>query len=143
MKIFRTAAGIAGAFGKASIAVALVAMSALGPATSVGKPNTYWVKVPDASFGDTTLASAGGPAGGVATKNGATNLWIYAQCFQSGSQVYWENPKVDASGKAMLTLGPTAAWTGGAAECTAELITWSYQKQKWVTLATTTFSAAG
>ena len=84
--------------------------------------------MPDGVFGGTTTATAN-PGGDVA---------VHAQCVQGGVTVYAEVVSVDAQNQAVLTLGPTPRWSGGAADCTAEEGYWT-RTGRWRVLAATTF----
>ena len=88
------------------------------------------LSVPNGVFGqtDTAVTSPG--------------LWVDATCSQNGAVVYEEWVAADASGNAVLTLGPTPSWTGGAAGCSATAnMLMSTGSMK--TVASTTFSVAG
>jgi hypothetical protein len=84
-----------------------------------------------ASFGDQVTFSV---STSYATK------WVVAKCYQAGRMVYSETRGFypEYPWGQTFTLGPTGYWTGGAANCTADLITTSRTKQ--VTLATTSFN---
>lgn len=67
--------------------------------------------------------------------------WVVAKCYQSGVLVYSQaNGIFPTSLGQIFTLGPTPAWSGGAADCTAYLQDWTrYSKGKVVTLASMNF----
>jgi hypothetical protein len=77
---------------------------------------------------------------GVATTV-TTQPWVVAKCFQNGALVYSQaNGIFPTSLGQVFTLGPTPAWSGGAADCTAYLQDWTrYSKGKVVTLASMNF----
>ena len=64
--------------------------------------------------------------------------WVHLECSQNGSLVYQYSKGIFPTSLGQIfTLGPTPAWTGGAADCTAYL-----QKRdgrKNTTLATLNF----
>lgn len=70
-----------------------------------------------------------------------TQPWVVAKCYQNGTLVYQQaNGIFSTSLGQIFTLGPTPAWSGGAADCTAYLQDWTgYSKGKIVTLATLNF----
>jgi hypothetical protein len=69
--------------------------------------------------------------------------FVHLRCSQNGTLVLesWQAWFYGAVGAQMFTLGPTPAWQGGAADCTAYLENWdSYSKNGKVTvLASTAF----
>lgn len=67
--------------------------------------------------------------------------WVVAKCYQNGTLVYEQaNGIFPTSLGQNFTLGPTPAWSGGAANCTAYLQDWSnYSRGKVVTLASMDF----
>jgi hypothetical protein len=70
--------------------------------------------------------------------------WVDTQCSQNGQVVYeqWAGFFASYGGSQMFTLGPTQLWSGGAATCTATLV--SYDKNgRQSTLASTNFNVAG
>ena len=68
-------------------------------------------------------------------------LWVDATCSQNGTIVYEQWVLSDASGNAVLTLGPTPLWSGGAAACGAAAET-LMSSGSLRTLAYTSFSVA-
>jgi hypothetical protein len=76
-----------------------------------------------------------------------TQPMVHLQCTQNGTLVLesWQAWFYGAVGPQMFTLGPTPAWQGGAASCTAYLENWDNYgtKGKITVLATTTFSVNG
>lgn len=85
--------------------------------------------VPDGVFGGTTTATA------------SAGTWVQARCYQNGVLVYGQGRKLDEAGQAVLTLGPTGSWTGGAANCTAEAGNYT-RNNSWRITAITTFNVA-
>ncbi len=49
------------------------------------------------------------------------NLWVVNQCFQGGELVYSESQRVEDGLAGPFTLGPTPSWSGGAADCEAQV----------------------
>jgi hypothetical protein len=66
--------------------------------------------------------------------------WVETVCSQNGTTVYQQYSGFYASytGSQNFTLGPTEKWQGGAAECTASLVTYS-STGKQQTVSSTTF----
>jgi hypothetical protein len=73
---------------------------------------------------------------------GATQPQVNVSCYQNGTRVYdeWHGFFEDAWFGQIFTLGPTPSWTGGDADCTARLVTFSKNGRLNVH-ATTTFHA--
>jgi hypothetical protein len=68
--------------------------------------------------------------------------WVVVRCYQNGSFVYEQaNGIFPTSLNQVFSLGPTPAWTGGAADCMAYLQNWSRRKK--TTLATLSFHVYG
>ena len=64
--------------------------------------------------------------------------WVLLECSQNGSLVYQYSKGIFPTSLGQIfTLGPTPAWTGGAADCTAYLQKWDGRKK--TTLATLNF----
>ncbi len=64
--------------------------------------------------------------------------WVLLECSQNGSLVYRYSKGIfPTSLSQIFTLGPTPAWTGGAADCTAYLQ--KRDRRKKTTLATLSF----
>lgn len=51
------------------------------------------------------------------------SLWAYAECRQGGDRVWGQYERLPADEQ--FVLGPTPSWTGGAADCLAELVVFS------------------
>ena len=114
-----------------------------GNGTSALAGNTATLTVPNGSYGATTTATLGGAATLTARSSStATTYWVAAKCYQGGTRVYSEWVVADAAGNAVLTLGPTELWVGGAASCTAEAGYYG-SNYKWRKVASTTFEVAG
>jgi hypothetical protein len=111
--------------------IALVLASGTALAGKPGGTGSVGVRVADGVFGGTTIALAG-PAS-------ATH--VRAQCFQGGVLVYEQYRAFDASRQATLLLGPTPAWSSGAATCRAEDGYWR-RGTTWRVTSTTTFEVA-
>ena len=73
-----------------------------------------------------------------------TQPWVALECSQNGTVVYKQANGIFATSlNQVFTLGPTPAWTGGAANCKALLQDWSgYSKGKITTLASLSFSVS-
>ena len=64
--------------------------------------------------------------------------WVLLECSQNGSLVYQYSKGIFPTSLGQIfTLGPTPAWTGGDADCTARLQKWDGRKK--TTLATLNF----
>jgi hypothetical protein len=76
-----------------------------------------------------------------------TQPFVHLRCSQNGSLVLesWQGFSATALGSQQFNLGPTPAWTRGAASCTATLENWdSYSKNgKTTALASTSFDVSG
>ena len=104
-------------------------------------PNKATITVPDGAFGGTVIATvenAEVPPNG----NKGAGVWVSARCYQGGELVYGQMSLI-SDGQAPLTLGPTQAWTGGAADGEAEVGYWSQNFSRFHRIADTTFQVAG
>ena len=64
--------------------------------------------------------------------------WVLLECSQNGSLVYQYSKGIFPTSLGQIfTLGPTPAWTSGAADCTAYLQKWDRRKK--TTLASMNF----
>jgi hypothetical protein len=88
------------------------------------------ITVPDGTFGGTTTAIT------------TPGLYVYASCSQGSTVVYTQYKFTDASGDAVLTLGPTPMWTGGSATCKAQAGSFS-NSGAWRSQGSTTFNVSG
>jgi hypothetical protein len=109
--------------------IAGTAFAAKGGHTNTHGGTTATVTVPDGVFGGTTTAVT------------TPGLWVYAACSQNGTVVYKAYVQTDATGDAVLTLGPTPMWTSGAAACTAQAGSFS-STGAWRSQASTTFNVS-
>ena len=121
-----------------AVATVVAAVMIIPGTASAGRPLSGTVTVPDGVYAGTTMAQAGGAAMASSTGSG---FWVQSRCYQDGVGVYAQGLKVDAAGQATLTLGPTGAWTGGAADCTADLGYFT-SNRRWKVVASTTFHVA-
>jgi hypothetical protein len=123
--------------------IVAASLIAFVPIASAGKPTTRGAgggggtsfTVADGTYGGTTVAAVSNPPAGT---------WVVATCYQAGSPVIFNRLEVDSAGQAVLTLGPTTGYTAGAggADCDAEAKYWNLKRQRWISLATTTFHVA-
>ena len=67
-----------------------------------------------------TITVPDGVFSGTSTALTSPSVWVKADCYQSGTLVYEDYELTDSTGSAVLPLGPTMMWTGGAASCTAQ-----------------------
>lgn len=118
--------------------IAAVAALAIAPAALAGKGGGG--KPPGGGGGTTTSSSLslvllnstdGLPhVGQQATFNVSTTVerpQVNARCYQNGALVYdeWHGFFEGSWFGQTFTFGPTPSWTGGAADCTARLVTYS------------------
>ena len=75
---------------------------------SIAESNPY-------QFGETITFAVDGKE----PNNG--NLWLANRCFQGGELVYGESQRVVDGLAGPFTLGPTPSWSGGAADCEAQV----------------------
>lgn len=114
-----------------------MALAAKGGGSGGG---TVSVVVADGVFGGTTNAtvvSATDPTQ-LALATSGTEYWVRGQCSQDGRVVYEQFVKT-SGGVATLQLGPTALWTGGSADCTAD--TGYLKRGIWASTASSPFVA--
>jgi hypothetical protein len=73
-----------------------------------------------------------------------TGPWVRASCLQNGNMVYeqWQG-YFDPSYTPVFTLGPTNGWTGGDADCTAELGHWNKDFGRFSVEGSTSFLVIG
>jgi hypothetical protein len=93
------------------------------------------LSIPDGRYGGTTTATVTNPP---------TGTWVFATCYQGTAAVIFNRLELDAAGHAVLTLGPTDGYASGVggADCQAEAKSWNLKRQKWISVATTTFHVA-
>ncbi len=124
----------------ASLAVATLAIAVLPAAAIAAKPTKLSLSVPDGTYATSATAWVGDGTLSTASAE-STGMKVKAECYQDGALVYRQYANVVGS-TATLTLGPTPAWTGGAATCTAEL--GSFDKRvRWRAVASDSFSVTG
>ncbi len=124
-----SAAGLAGngngANKPSSSSITLVLMTASTATAATSGPN----------YGDTVTFSISTTA--------TSQPFVHLKCYQNGKFVLeaWQGFFDTALGHQSFNLGPSPAWQGGAADCTAYLENWdSYSKNgRTQTLASTTF----
>ena len=127
-----------------SLAAAVVLVAAL-PAFAGKGGSSISLVMPNASL----TAGAASPHHGdqvtfaVAT-TATSRPWVDTTCSQNGQVVYeqWAGFFDGYLGSTMFTLGPTQLWTGGAASCTATLVTYD-KNGRASALASTSFSVSG
>lgn len=102
-----------------AVLVWLAAMTLAGASQSGGLIGTaqagrdpVTVTVRNAAFGGTAV---------VTTTRAGDAAWVHVDCTQTGVIVHSQWARLDAKGRAKVTLGPTSRWTSGAAACTAEI----------------------
>src|SRR4051794_38243866 len=128
-----------------SIAAAVVMIAALPAWGRGGGGSSISLVVPNAA---TTAPSSGPSYGQQVTFKESTSAtaypWVDTKCTQNGTVVYeqWAGFYASYSGSQMFTLGPTQLWTGGAASCTAALVSFD-RSGRPQTLATTSFTVSG
>jgi hypothetical protein len=109
--------------------------------TSIAAKSSTSLTVPDGVYGGTTTATVTSGVSAASTTSGGSALWVRATCSQNGVSVYRQNVQLDSSGRAVLTLGPTPSWSGGAADCLADSA--YYSNGRWRVVATDTFHVSG
>ena len=123
--------------GAATIGMSSMALAAKGGGGGGGAVS---VVVTDGVFGgttDATVVSAADPTQ-LALASSGTEYWVRGQCSQNGRVVYEQFLKT-AGGVATLQLGPTALWTDGSADCTAD--TGYLKRGIWASTASSPFVA--
>src|SRR5262249_34332655 len=124
------------------LAAAAVLVAAL-PA-SAGRSSISLVVPNAATAGATTAAPHFGSQVTFGVSTSTSYPWVDTKCSQNGQVVYeqWAGFFSSYSGGQMFPLGPTQLWSGGAASCTATLV--SFDKNgRPSTLASTSFDVAG
>ena len=114
----------------AAAAGATAALAMMPGLASAGKPSSGTISVPDGVYAGQVTATVSG-----------SGTWVQARCYQDGVLVYGQGRKLDSAGQTVLTLGPTGAWTGGSANCTAEAGNYA-RNNSWRVTARTTFHVA-
>ena len=108
----------------------------VNPASSAPKNNdAVEIAVADGVYGGTTAAIVSPMTNDPAARL-ASEYWVRAACHQNGVVVYEQHVKT-SGGVAVFTLGPTPMWSGGGADCVAEV--GFLRGGKWVASTSTTF----
>ena len=145
--MFRNTVRLASVFG----VLLLVVTSAVAPAAAGGKKSSS-SSISLVQTDSMLSAASDGPSYGdsvtFAVSTTATDQpFVHLKCFQNGTLVLesWHGWFDGALGSRSFLLGPTPAWQGGTADCTAHLENWdSYSKNGRVTvLASTSFHVNG
>ncbi len=120
----------------AVVLITAVSASAAKSSISLVMPNA------SAAIGSTTPKYADQVTFSVTTTAGFP--WVDTTCSQGGQVVYeqWAGFFDSYAGSKMFTLGPTQLWTGGAASCTATLVSFD-RNGRPSKLASTSFTVAG
>lgn len=99
--------------------------------------------------GGSSITLVGSPAfGQQVTFNESTTAtstpWVETRCYRNGQLVYdaWAGFYASYTGSQMFTLGPTELWSGGSANCTANLDNMGKTGKPSV-LASTSFAVSG
>ena len=127
------------------VALAVVpAASATGPSKPTSSISLVLMAAPTATapappyYGDTVTFNVSTTA--------TTQPFVHLKCWQSKTLVLegWQGFFDIALGSQQFNLGPTPAWQGGAATCTAYLENWDQysSKGKITVLASTTFDVS-
>jgi hypothetical protein len=131
-----------------TLAVAAVALFVAAGAALAGKPSSSLslVVLPlGAPAGSSTTGAAAASYGGQITFDVSTNEtaqpYVNVRCYQGGVFVY-DNWGSFANGSQPSFTLSSNYWTGGAAACTARLVSWDKQGRQQ-DLATTSFQVAG
>jgi hypothetical protein len=125
----------------ALLAAAIFLLTALP--TSAATRSSIRLVVPTTAGAAATTAPSFGTQVTFDLTTTASFPWVDTKCSQNGQLVYeqWAGFFDSYAGSKMFTLGPTQLWSGGAANCTATLVT--YDKNGRPTkLATTSFDVA-
>jgi hypothetical protein len=124
-----------------SLIAALVLVVAL-PA-SAAKSSIHLVMPTAATTGASTTPHFGDQVT-FAISTTASFPWVDTACSQNGQVVYeqWDGFFDGYAGTQMFTLGPTQLWSGGAASCTATLVTFD-RNGRPSKLASTSFNVTG
>src|SRR5262245_16341392 len=76
--------------------------------------------VADGVYGQTTEAVVWTTDGAQTARATSSSMLVQAECSQNGALVYRQYAST-VNGVATLQLGPTMSWTGGAADCHADV----------------------
>ena len=140
--MFRNTVRIAWLVGSLMLATSAMAFGAAGGKNATSSSISLMTTSTAAVSADSTPTYGQSVTFAVST-NATKQPFVHLTCSQDGSLVLesWQAWFYGAAGTQMFRLGPSPAWQGGAAECTAFLENWdSYSKNgKTTVLASTTF----
>ena len=93
------------------------------------------LSIPNGTYGTSVVATVA---------NAPASTWVVASCYQNGLEVIFNRVALDSNGQATLQLGPTSNYQSGigGASCNAEAKSWNAKRQRWVPVATTTFTVS-
>lgn len=136
------------AFATSLLGVLVVAGAAVA-SNGAGSKSSSWISDPrvvSSSSSSLAAATSGPHYGDVVTFDVSTtqtsNPFVNVRCSQNGSLVYDAWSAFSDAGLGNRTFGlASAAWQGGAANCTANLD--KYSNGKWRVLASTSFHVDG
>jgi hypothetical protein len=145
--MFRNATNLASLFGIVVLVTSAVALAAAG-----GNGNKH----SDSSSIDLVLLEASAVTAEATASpgyaelvtfdvstNATTQPFVHLRCWQNGGLVLesWKAWFYGAAGVQTFALGPTPAWLGGAADCTAYLENWDtyHRNRRTPVLASTSF----
>ena len=116
--------------------LALSGIMAIVPvAAQAGGRNGGSLSIPNGTYGASVVATVTNPP---------ASTWVEASCYQNGLEVIYNRLAVDSAGQATLQLGPTTNYQSGmgGASCSATAKSWNVKRQRWVPVATTTFTVS-
>jgi hypothetical protein len=127
--------------------VAVLALSTSAMAAPGGNGNGKGAKAAVNGNGGTIVLDQSAPHFGdqvtfTVSTSSTDKPWVFARCYQSGVLVYDQRHGLydDYRFEPVFTLGPTMKWTGGGANCVADLVQWVNADPR--VLATTQFDVA-
>jgi hypothetical protein len=132
--------------GTIATVVGTATMLLIAGAAFAGKPSSSLSLVVLPSDGVRTAATVAPSWGGEITFDVTTTEtdrpFVNVRCYQGTSFVYdgWHGFFASYVPEPVFTLAAPGYWEGGAADCTARLVTWRNGRER--TLATTTFRVA-
>ena len=142
--MFRNALRLAAVFGTLVLVASAVALA--GPGGKNASPSSISLMLTDTSALTTTATGVPTYADSVTfsvSTAATTQPFVHLKCWQNGRLVLenWQAWFYGAVGTQWFSLGPTPAWGGGAADCTAYLENWdSYSRNgRTPVLASTSF----
>ncbi len=138
---------LAGRLAEALVITGIVGAMAFASAFFVGHPAGAGMTLAAkggqaAKAARVTITVPNGAFGGTTTATTSAGLIVYANCTQGGVTVYQQYLATDSAGQAVLTLGPTMLWAGGAASCSAQAGSFA-STGAWRAAGSTTFSVSG